>query len=117
MGWHNNNKIRNCLQRKSSLISHFVDFNPECFERENECFSKSMPVVSLANVDVNKRSVSFTDALVSIAEAHYVSKRLQMYGHILLCMPVSSASAERYFSIMRRLKTYLRSMMSSERLS
>ena len=36
---------------------------------------------------------------------------------IILCMPVSSALAERSFSGMRRLKTYLRSTMRSERLS
>ena len=35
---------------------------------------------------------------------------------VLLDMPVSTASAERPFSIMRRLKTYLRSTMGTERL-
>ena len=37
--------------------------------------------------------------------------------HILLSMPVSTATAERSFSAMRRLKTYLRSTMSTERMS
>ena len=37
--------------------------------------------------------------------------------HILLAMPVSTATAERSFSSMRRLKTYLRSTMSTGRLS
>ncbi|XP_033762649.1 zinc finger MYM-type protein 1-like [Pecten maximus] len=36
---------------------------------------------------------------------------------ILLTMPVSTASAERSFSVMRRVKTYLRSTMSTTRLS
>ena len=36
---------------------------------------------------------------------------------ILLYMSVSSASAERSFRVMRRLKTYLRSTMGSKRLS
>ena len=36
---------------------------------------------------------------------------------VLLAMPVSTASAERSFSLMRRLKTYLRSIMSSGRMS
>ena len=35
---------------------------------------------------------------------------------ILLCMPVSTASAERSFSTLRRLKTWLRSRMGQERL-
>lgn len=37
--------------------------------------------------------------------------------HLLLAMPVSTASAERSFSSMRRLKTYLRSTMTTNRLS
>ena len=37
--------------------------------------------------------------------------------HKLLSMPVSTATAERSFSAMRRLKTYLRSTMSTERMS
>lgn len=37
--------------------------------------------------------------------------------HLLLAMPVSTASAERSFSTMRRLKTYLRSTMTTERMS
>lgn len=36
---------------------------------------------------------------------------------ILATLPVTTASAERSFSTLRRLKTYLRSTMSSERLS
>lgn len=36
---------------------------------------------------------------------------------ILLTMPVSTASAERAFSVMRRVKTYLRSTMTSQRMS
>ena len=36
---------------------------------------------------------------------------------IALCIPVSSASSERSFSALRRLKTYLRSTMGQQRLS
>ena len=36
---------------------------------------------------------------------------------LLITMPVSTASAERSFSVMRRLKTYLRATMTTERLS
>ena len=36
---------------------------------------------------------------------------------ILLCMPVTSCTCERSFSCLRRLKTYLRSTMSQERLN
>jgi len=46
-----------------------------------------------------------------------------MYPHIrkvftlLLVMPMSTATAERSFSTMRRVKTYLRSSMGTERMS
>ena len=36
---------------------------------------------------------------------------------ILLTMPPSTATAERSFSVMKRLKTYLRSTMLTERMS
>ncbi|XP_055999533.1 uncharacterized protein LOC130047879 [Ostrea edulis] len=36
---------------------------------------------------------------------------------VLISMPVSTASAERSFSVMRRVKSYLRSTMTTERLS
>jgi hypothetical protein len=36
---------------------------------------------------------------------------------LLLTIPVSTASAERSFSAMRRIKTYLRSTMGEDRLS
>ena len=36
---------------------------------------------------------------------------------ILLCMPLSTATAERSFSTMKRVKTYLRKTMTTQRLS
>ena len=36
---------------------------------------------------------------------------------ILVSMPVATATAERSFSVMRRVKTYLRATMKTERLS
>lgn len=36
---------------------------------------------------------------------------------ILLTMPASSATAERSFSVMRRVKSYLRSTMRTERMT
>jgi len=40
----------------------------------------------------------------------------EMFEIILSC-PVTSASAERFFSVLKRLKTFLRSTMGQERLS
>jgi histone deacetylase complex regulatory component SIN3 len=62
-----------------------------------------------------EKTNSITDTLASTNPDLYpnVTKCL----HVLLAMPVSTASAERSFSSMRRLKTYLRSTMTTERLS
>ena len=37
--------------------------------------------------------------------------------YVLLTTPVASATAERSFSVLRRLKTYVRSTMKNDRLS
>lgn len=39
------------------------------------------------------------------------------FGQLVLTMPVSSANAERSFSTLKRVKTYLRSSMSEQRLN
>ena len=48
-------------------------------------------------------------------EASYPNIRLCMM--VLLCMPVSTATAERSFSTMRLVKTYIRNTITTERLS
>ena len=50
-----------------------------------------------------------------------VAKTMLSEVHAMLCLyftiPVTSATAERTFSVLKRLKTYLRSMMTQERLN
>ena len=41
---------------------------------------------------------------------------LALFGQLVLTMPVSSANAERSFSALKRVKTYLRSTMAEQRL-
>jgi len=54
-------------------------------------------------------------ARIPATDASYPNIRACL--QILLCMPDATASAERSFSTMRRVKTYLRSTMSTERMS
>lgn len=42
---------------------------------------------------------------------------LALFGQLILTMPVSSANAERSFSALKRVKTYLRSTMAEQRLN
>ena len=51
------------------------------------------------------------------SEAHFLMPELLKIVKIFATMPTSSAQAERSFSTLRRLKTYLRSSMGQERLS
>ena len=64
----------------------------------------------------NMRDVS--EHLKTMAALHRdVFSELTLLTKLFLVVPVSSATAERSFSAMRRLKTYLRSTMSTERLN
>lgn len=53
----------------------------------------------------------------SVDETYQTLPNLHTILKILLTMPVSTASAERSFSSLRRLKTYLRSTMTEQRLT
>ena len=63
----------------------------------------------------NMRNVS--EHLKTVAALHDVFSELTLLTKLFLVVPVSSATAERSFSAMRRLKTYLRSTMSTKRLN
>ena len=53
---------------------------------------------------------------MSSAEQLLISQVLTVL-HLLLVMPATNASSERSFSALRRVKTYLRSTMSQDRLN
>ena len=58
------------------------------------------------------------DKLCKAMDASYqLHPNLYAIFKVLLTMPVSTAYAERSFSTLRRLKTYLRNTMSQERLT
>lgn len=54
------------------------------------------------------------DLVLSIKDAF---PDLALFGQLVLTMPVSSANAERSFSVLKRVKTYLRSTMAEQRLN
>ena len=58
-----------------------------------------------------------TEALNALGPARRLYSELSTLVRLLLVIPVSSATAERTFSCLRRLKTYLRSTMAQERLN
>ena len=63
--------------------------------------------------DHSARDLSLVDCY---NESQFLYPNLHQIFSVLLTMPVSSASAERSFSALKRLKIYLRSTMGADRL-
>jgi len=72
------------------------------FNRWSNVAKKDRPTTALAALDV----CSMTDL-----------KNIMIMLRILATLPVTTATAERSFSTLKRLKTYLRSTMGEQRLS
>ncbi|XP_013381238.1 52 kDa repressor of the inhibitor of the protein kinase [Lingula anatina] len=66
---------------------------------------------------VNTGDITGVDLEDAVKASYGLFPNIHRILKILLTMPVSTATAERSFSAMRRLKTYLRSTMSDKRLS
>lgn len=79
------------------------------FERECQRWTAKWTVTSPAPYSTLEK------ALDVATEASYPNIRICLM--VLLCMPVATATTERSFSTMRRVKTYLRSTMTTERMS
>jgi len=57
------------------------------------------------------------DVLVELLKMKEAFPDLLLFSQIVLTVPIASASAERSFSTMKRVKTYLRSTMADQRLN
>jgi len=57
------------------------------------------------------------DVLVELLNMKVAFPDLLLFAQIVLTIPIASASAERSFSTMKRIKTYLRSTMADQRLN
>ena len=64
---------------------------------------------------LNPKPGTLVDTVKAINEALYPNVHVCL--SVLVTMPVATATAERSFSVMRRVQTYLRSTMRTERLS
>ena len=75
-----------------------------------------------SEISIFKSTAMFTDIL-NTEHTQIMSAELQQYPNLLLIMqlamtlPVSSATCERSFSAMRRVKNYMRSTMLQDRFS
>ena len=74
--------------------------------------TETIPTEKENGLDILKSAV---DAFICCDKDFFPS--INKLLHIILTLPVSVASAERTFSTLRRLKTWLRSQMGEERLT
>lgn len=99
----------------ASISSHY-DFDQECLKNEKFVFEnykkhKESDFESCGNNAAMLVQKMFKEGL------HQVLPFLYEAISLLATIPATSCSAERSFSGLRRLKTYLRSTMGQERLS
>lgn len=120
--------IENCLlihtnkylEREAEALNKFYKFAEDVSQlyREIEIYRNCI-IGQHNNSDTSLSSSSIED-YASLFLKYELKSMLPLVWHlfeVILTCPVSTASAERYFSSLKRLKTYLRNTMGQERLS
>ncbi|XP_029341883.1 uncharacterized protein LOC100573978 [Acyrthosiphon pisum] len=98
-----------------TIVTHYK-FDDEALE-ESQLKSEIELWKEKWNRIKSEDGVVLTDALTSMDQCNEILyPNIKKILHIIACLPVSVASAERSFSTLRRLKTWLRSNMGEERL-
>jgi hypothetical protein len=73
--------------------------------------------VTVAKNILTKASLKDPEDVLDLVLSMKAAFDLALFGQLVLTMPVSSANAERSFSALKRVKTYLRSTMAEQRLN
>ena len=100
------------LIKKASRVAKFYKIDGEILEAEHKMFESFRRVRGLGYM-----TVSETLETMHENDLFDMSPQFSNVVHILAVIPTASCSAERSFSALRRLKTYLRSAMGQQRVS
>ena len=95
-------------------VLHITDFDADLPKLHLDMLASNFPVSlqrSATVMDIRKHI-----QVMSSAEQLWISQVLTVL-HLLLVMPATNASSERSFSALRRVKTYLHSTISQDRLN
>lgn len=105
-----------CINKSFLFIREAVDFYMDDLPGFKDTVEAEYDlwISKWTSVEPSSRPSTSTDALISCDNTLYPN--LHQLLKILAILPVSTASAERSFSTLRRLKTYLRNSTSENRL-
>lgn len=98
----------------STLLSEVSDFYDDIQKSRLETELRMLPDICPASRSVTEAVNQFR---TKSKEVRLLFKEVERLFHFLLVVPASSSTAERSFSALKRLKSYLRTTMSQERLN
>lgn len=98
------------------IVANFYDLDEEDLKLEKSLYQN---IETATNTDIGSRSTTPCQIAWKMQSngLHESLPQFWKVVHVLASIPVTSCSAERSFSCLRRLKTYLRNTMGNERVS
>ena len=112
------------LKAQYLLPSHIAKLSTESWQDVKKEYDSLIPQTSITDVElegwkhaIGSGAVKAENLQEAVFASQYMFPNIHTILKVLLTMPVSTATAERSFSGLRHLKTYLRSNMSETRLS
>ena len=113
-------KGENCEEHLLSILSHFHDDLNETSLRRQLLALQDLWRMHVLSLNSIPKSFGIDDVIKLIqggSHLYVMFDQVVRMIKLFLVLPVTSATAERSFSALRRLKTYLRSVMDQDRLN
>ena len=111
------------LKAQYLLSPHVTKLSSELWQDIKNEYSTFLPQPSIVDIElegwkhaIDSGAIKPDNLQEAVFDSQFMFPNIHTILKVLLTMPVSTATAERSFSGLRRLKTYLRSNMSETRL-